>query len=52
MLVFLGGGAGSLLRYGLGQWLPMAVGGRATGLNVTLCLLASAAGFWIALTNN
>lgn len=51
-LVFLGGGTGSLLRYGLGLWLPVAVGGQAAGLNVTLCLLASAAGFWMALTNN
>lgn len=121
MLVFLGGGTGSLLRYGLGQWLPALVGARPfpvailvanvlasallgavtgavasrligndlrlligvgfcgglstfssfsvdtlllveqgrpglallnIGLNVVLCLLASAAGFWLALTNN
>ncbi len=121
MLVFLGGGTGSLLRYGLGQWLPAVVDGRPfplailvanvlasavlgiaagaltsrlmgndlrlligvgfcgglstfssfsvdtlllfqqgrpgfallnIGLNVVLCLLASAAGFWLALTNN
>jgi fluoride exporter len=121
VLVFFGGGTGSLLRYGLGQWLPSAIndrpfplailganvlasavlgvaagafagrligndlrlllgvgfcGGLSTfssfsvdtlllfqqgrlgvallniGLNVVLCLLASAAGFWMALTNN
>ncbi len=121
MLVFLGGGTGSLLRYGLGQWLPTVLSGRPfplailganvlasavlgaaagafagrlighdlrlligvgfcgglstfssfsvdtlllfqqgrpgvallnIGLNVVLCLLASAAGFWAVLTNN
>lgn len=121
VLVFLGGGTGSLLRYGLGQWLPALVGGKPfplaillanvlasallgvaagalasrligndlrlligvgfcgglstfssfsldtlllfqqgrpgaallnVGLNVLLCLLASATGFWAALTNN
>lgn len=121
MLVFFGGGLGSLLRYGLGQWIPAVLGGRSfplailganvlasillgaaagafagrllsnelrllvgvgfcgglstfssfsvdtlllfqqgrpgvallnIGLNVVLCLLASTAGFWMALTNN
>lgn len=118
VLVFLGGGTGSLIRYSLGQWLPAMVGERPfplailaanvlasailgaaagafasklagnefrllvgvgfcgglstfssfsvdtlvlfqqgrpgvallnIGLNVTLCLLASAAGFWAVL---
>lgn len=26
LLVFLGGGAGSVLRYGIGQWVPNKIG--------------------------
>ena len=120
-LVFFGGGIGSLLRYGLAQWLPAMLGGRPfplailganvlasgllgaiagavagrllsnelrlligvgfcgglstfssfsvdtlllfqqgrpgvallnIGLNLVLCLLASATGFWAVLINN
>ncbi len=43
VLVFLGGGTGSLLRYGLGQWLPAMVGERPFPLAILAAnVLASA----------
>lgn len=34
LLVFLGGGAGSVFRYGLGQWLPGVFGDRSFPLAI------------------